>query len=257
MAFDVSHLGTVRVDGRGGLRPAAADAHQRPAQDRARPGPVHPPARTTTARWPTTSSCGGWPTERFDVMPNASNTGAGAWPPSAAGTPPPTRAVVAVQGPDGPRRLRGRSPPRRPPSAASRWRPFEWRGAAVPGRGHRLHRRGRGGVRGARPTAAPAFCRAVLGAGVAPAGLGARDTLRLEAGLPAARPRARPGHHAPPGRPGLGGGLGQGRLPRAPAPSRPSGRAGRAAAAGPAGRGAPAAARRGRVVARGARRWAR
>ncbi len=45
VVFDVSHLGTVRVDGRRRIRPAPGRTLQRPPPDRAGPGPVHPPAR--------------------------------------------------------------------------------------------------------------------------------------------------------------------------------------------------------------------
>ena len=45
VVFDVSHLGTVRVDGADAYDRLQRDADQRPRQDRSRPGAVHPPAR--------------------------------------------------------------------------------------------------------------------------------------------------------------------------------------------------------------------
>jgi len=61
VAFDVSHLGTVRVEG-----PDAFDRLQSALSNDLRkvaPGrPSTPTCSTTTARWWTTSSCGGWPT---------------------------------------------------------------------------------------------------------------------------------------------------------------------------------------------------
>ena len=72
VVFDVSHLGTVRVDGRRRPRPAAGRADQRPRQDRPRPGAVHPPARRgRRARCSTTSSCGGTRRRRRRVRRDA------------------------------------------------------------------------------------------------------------------------------------------------------------------------------------------
>jgi aminomethyltransferase len=137
--------------------------------------------------------------ERFDVMPNASNTSRVL---AALGGVDVTadRAVVAVQGPLARQRLARVSA-----EAAAVGRfcvgRFEWSGAAclAAGTGYT----GEDGVECAVPVeAAEGFFEAVLAAGVAPAGLGARDTLRLEAGLPLH------GHELGPGITPLQAGLG-------------------------------------------------
>ena len=119
--------------------------------------------------------------ERFDVMPNASNT---ARVISVLGGHDVTheRAVIAVQGPRAASASR-RCRPTRPRSRISAWRISSSKGAPcrVAGTGYT----GEDGVECAVPSEmAPEFWRAVVAAGVKPAGLGARDTLRLESGLP-------------------------------------------------------------------------
>ena len=137
--------------------------------------------------------------ERFDVMPNASNTERVV---DAIGGEDVTagRAIVALQGPDARRRLE-------PVAADAAAVPhfgvasFLWSGVSclVAGTGYT----GEDGVECAVPAeAAPAFWRAVVDAGFVPAGLGARDTLRLEAGLPLH------GHELGPGITPLQAGLG-------------------------------------------------
>ena len=75
VAFDVSHLGTVRVTGADAFDRLQPTFTNDLAPHRTRAGPVHPPARRpTTPPWSTTSSSGGVDAEVFDVMPNASNT---------------------------------------------------------------------------------------------------------------------------------------------------------------------------------------
>ena len=147
--------------------------------------------------------------QRFDVMPNASNTSRVL---AAIGGHDVTaeRAVLAVQGPQS-RATLARGLPRGrggwPFPASRRW---TWRGApvVVAGTGYT----GEDGVECAVPAGmATEFWEAVVTAGRSPAGLGARDTLRLEAGLPFARPRAGPGYHAPRGRLVVGRGVGQAR----------------------------------------------
>ncbi|MCY3635842.1 MAG: glycine cleavage system aminomethyltransferase GcvT [bacterium] len=206
VVFDVSHLGTLRVSG--------ADAYERLQQaftnDLARIGP----GRTQYTHlldddgsvlddiivW--------WVApERFDVMPNASNTdrvrdalsgsddaGFEAVDVTAG------RAVLAVQGPEARSRLGAVSPgasdvPRN--CVAS----VEWEGTAltVAGTGYT----GEDGVEIAVPAeAAERLWDAVTAAGINPAGLGARDTLRLEKGLPLH------GHELGPGITPLQAGLG-------------------------------------------------
>ena len=63
-----------------------SDPDQRPRQDRAGPRAVHAPAHRGRLRASTTSSSGGSARSRFDVMPNASNTDAGARRAAAART---------------------------------------------------------------------------------------------------------------------------------------------------------------------------
>jgi aminomethyltransferase len=180
VAFDVSHLGTVRVDG-----PAAFDALQGTlTNDLRRIGPGR--AQYTHLLDDNGSVVDDlivwWvDAERFDVMPNASNT---IRVRAAIGGDDVTeeRAIVAVQGPDARARLAAVAPDA---AAVGRFRVtrFEWRGApcVAAGTGYT----GEDGVECAVPAeVAPAFWDAVLSTGVRPAGLGARDTLRLEAGLP-------------------------------------------------------------------------
>jgi aminomethyltransferase len=195
----VSHLGTVRVAG-----PGSFEALQEAlTNDLGRIGPgrtqythlldeVDGSVLDDLIVW--------WVGEdRFDVMPNASNTERVR---AAIGGDDVTgeRAVLAVQGPRARRRLAAVSPaaaevPRRAVAAV------EVLGVpcVVAGTGYT----GEDGVELAVPAdAAPAVWDAVVGAGVAPAGLGARDTLRLEACLPLH------GHELGPGITPLQAGLG-------------------------------------------------
>jgi aminomethyltransferase len=198
VAFDVSHLGTVRVHG-----PDAFEHLQRSfTNDLTR---VHPGRAQYTHLLDEDGSVVDdiivwWVDEdRFDVMPNASNTTDVV---EAIGGIDVTdqRALVAVQGPEARARLARVSP-----EAATVHRfaveRFEWGGATcmVAGTGYT----GEEGVECAVPAEiAVAFWEAVLDQGVAPAGLGARDTLRLEAGLPLH------GHELGPGITPLQAGLG-------------------------------------------------
>jgi aminomethyltransferase len=199
VAFDVSHLGTVRVEG-----PGARDLLQRTlTNDLGKVGPGR--AQYTHLLDETDASVLDdiivwWLAEGvFDVMPNASNT---ARVRSAIGGTDvtATRAVIAVQGPDARRRLATVVPEA---AAVGRFRvdPFSWRGApcVAAGTGYT----GEDGVECSVPAeAAPAFWETVISAGVVPAGLGARDTLRLEAALPLH------GHELGPGITPLQAGLG-------------------------------------------------
>jgi aminomethyltransferase len=198
VAFDVSHLGTVRLTG-----PEAFDDLQRSfSNDLRKVGPGR--AQYTHLLDEDGSVVDDiivwWVEEdRFDVMPNASNTTSVR---SAIGGADVTaeRAVIAVQGPEARDRLASLSPTA---AAVHRFHVerFEWQGAAclVAGTGYT----GEEGVECSVPAdAAYAFWDAVLAAGVVPAGLGARDTLRLEAGLPLH------GHELGPGITPLQAGLG-------------------------------------------------
>ncbi|HEX4217441.1 MAG TPA: glycine cleavage system protein T, partial [Acidimicrobiales bacterium] len=199
VAFDVSHLGTVRVEG--------ADAFDRLqaslSNDLRRIGPGR--AQYTHLLDEDDASVVDdiivwWVDDGlFDVMPNASNTGRVV---SALGgtDTTSTRAIVAIQGPDARRRLATVAPDA---AAVPRFTvgTFDWRG--VPCRAAGTGYTGEDGVECALPAdMAEGFCDAVLQAGIVPAGLGARDTLRLEAGLPLH------GHELGPGITPLQAGLG-------------------------------------------------
>lgn len=198
VAFDVSHLGTVRVTG--------ADAF-----DRLQGALTNDLAKIAPGRAQYTHLCDEdgsvlddiivwWVDDgRFDVMPNASNTERVV---GAIGGEEVTaeRAVIAVQGPEARERVAAVAPDA---AAVPRFgvRAFTWDGTEclVAGTGYT----GEDGVEFAVPAdTAPRFWDAVLAAGVPPAGLGARDTLRLEAGLPLH------GHELGPGITPLQAGLG-------------------------------------------------
>ncbi len=178
--FDVSHLGTVRVVG--------ADAEavlQRALTNNL--AKIAPGRRQYTHLLDEQGSVLDdiivwWVEEqRFDVMPNASNTSRVL---GAIGGHDVTgeRAVLAVQGPSS-RATLARVFPEAAAVAHFRVETLEWRGApvVVGGTGYT----GEDGVECAVPAGiATEFWEAVVTAGAVPAGLGARDTLRLEAGLP-------------------------------------------------------------------------
>ena len=178
--FDVSHLGTVRVEG--------DDAF-----DRLQIALTNDLRKISAGRAQYTHSCnehGGvvddiivwWISNNtFDVMPNASNTSRIL---SAIGgrDTTGTRAVFAVQGPRARERLATVAP-----EAASvkrfRVQSVNVLGVecVVAGTGYT----GEDGVEIAVPIAqAEQLARALVSVGIPPAGLGARDTLRLEAALP-------------------------------------------------------------------------
>lgn len=181
VAFDVSHLGTVRVMG-----PEAFDRLQSTLTNdlhRIGPGRAQYTHLLDEGDASVVDDIIVWWREQdvFDVMPNASNTD-GVRAAVGGDDVTHTRAVVAVQGPEARARLAAVSADA---AAVERFhvRSFDWEGhpCTVAGTGYT----GEDGVECAVPAeAAPAFWRAVLDAGIEPAGLGARDTLRLEAGLP-------------------------------------------------------------------------
>jgi aminomethyltransferase len=198
-AFDVSHLGTVRITG--------GDAFDRLQQALSNDLTKIAPGRAQYTHlldehdgsvlddiivW--------WIDEQiFDVMPNASNTDRVR---AAIGGTETTaeRAVIAVQGPEARDLLAAVAPEA---AGVKRFRVARvvWKGieVTVAGTGYT----GEDGVELAVPADhARAMWDAVLAAGIAPAGLGARDTLRLEAGLPLH------GHELGPGITPLQAGLG-------------------------------------------------
>jgi aminomethyltransferase len=198
-AFDVSHLGTVRVTGPGGL----ANLQAAFTNDLAKIAPGR--TQYTHLLDPDDASVVDdiivwWVAEdRFDVMPNASNT---AGVRAAIGGEDVTagRAIIAVQGPEARSRLAAVSAeaaavPRRGVAEVS----VLGQPCVVAGTGYT----GEDGVELAVPAAAAAkVWDAVLASGITPAGLGARDTLRLEAALPLH------GHELGPGITPLQAGLG-------------------------------------------------
>jgi len=199
VAFDVSHLGTVSVRGAAALEQLQAAL----TNDLTKVGPGR--AQYTHLLDPEDASVLDdiivwWvDDERFDVMPNASNTDRVV---AAIGGEEVTasRAVIAVQGPQARARLGTIAPEA---AAIGRFRVGEATVAGVPctvaGTGYT----GEDGVELAVPAEhAAAVWDAVLACGVVPAGLGARDTLRLEVALPLH------GHELGPGITPLQAGLG-------------------------------------------------
>ena len=193
VVFDVSHLGTVRVEGEG-----AVEVCQRAfTNDLGRIGPGR--AQYTHLLNPADASVTDdiivwWRRDgALDVMPNASNTDGvtSALAEEAANLGEErvtisdvtsSRAILAVQGPDARRRLATISPEA---AAVSRFAVVDVSVAGVScvvaGTGYT----GEDGVEIAVPAEDAAILWETLtAAGITPAGLGARDTLRLEAGLP-------------------------------------------------------------------------
>ena len=205
--FDVSHLGTVRVEGAG----AHASLQWALTNDLDRIGPGA--AQYTHLLDPADASVLDdiivWQVDgdRFDVMPNASNTdrvvralAEGPGGPSIVDVTA-ERAVIAVQGPEARARLAAAGGDEA--ASVGRFRVAEASFKGVPvtvaGTGYT----GEDGVEMAVPVEhGAAVWQALLDAGVSPAGLGARDTLRLEAGLPLH------GHELGPGITPLQAGLG-------------------------------------------------
>ena len=206
--FDVSHLGTLRVQGVGARRslqwaltndlgrigPGAAQyTHLLDANDAS--------VLDDIIVWQIDDDC-------FDVMPNASNTdrvvAALAEGPGSPSIEDVTaaRAVIAVQGPEARVRL-GEADAQSQVSTVGRFKVAQTEFLGVPvtvaGTGYT----GEDGVEMAVPAEhGPTVWTGLAEAGVLPAGLGARDTLRLEAGLPLH------GHELGPGITPLQAGLG-------------------------------------------------
>ncbi|MDA8044959.1 MAG: glycine cleavage system aminomethyltransferase GcvT [Actinomycetota bacterium] len=199
VAFDVSHLGTVRISG-----PDAFGLLQRTlTNDLHKIGPGR--AQYTHLLDESDASVLDdiivwWvDAERFDVMPNASNT---VRVRKAIGGTDVTagRAVIAVQGPDA-RALLAKVVPAAAEVGRFRVAPFSWRDrdCVAAGTGYT----GEDGVECSVPAdAALSFWETLMSLGIVAAGLGARDTLRLEAALPLH------GHELGPGITPLQAGLG-------------------------------------------------
>jgi len=199
--FDVSHLGTVHLEG-----PTAFERLQRTlTNDLARIEPGR--AQYTHLLDPDDASVADdiivwWRPDdpsSFDVMPNASNTDRVV---AAIGGVDTTarRAVIAVQGPDA-KALVASVFPAAGGVARFRVAVADFHGATctIAGTGYT----GEPGLEIAVPVdAAGALWQALSDAGVPAAGLGARDTLRLEAALPLH------GHELGPGITSLQAGLG-------------------------------------------------
>jgi aminomethyltransferase len=196
--FDVSHLGTVVVQG-----PGAFDQLQRALTNdlrRIRPGRTQYTHLLADDGSVVDDLIVWWVADDvFHVMPNASNTAAVL---AATGGEDVTseRAVIAVQGPQARQVLTALAP-----EAAQVGRSTV---REVDVAGHRVLVAGTGytgedGVELAVPAdGAAGLWDALVRAGATPAGLGARDTLRLEAGLPLH------GHELGPGISPLQAGLG-------------------------------------------------
>lgn len=196
--FDVSHLGTVRVEG-----PQAWGELQRQLTNdlnKIAPGRAQYTHLLDDDASVLDDIIVWWRgPESFDVMPNASNTQRVR---DAVGGRDVTaeRAVLAVQGPRARELLATVAPAA---AAVGRFAVTAFEFAGIPGTAAGTGYTGEDGVECAVPAeAAPALWRALLAAGAEPAGLGARDTLRLEAGLPLH------GHELGPGITPLQAGLG-------------------------------------------------
>jgi aminomethyltransferase len=199
VVFDVSHLGTVRVEGDA----AFAELQAVLTNDLAKvaPGRAQYTHLLDDADGSVLDDIIVWWIGEgvFDVMPNASNTQRVRDAIGGSDTTA-TRAVLAVQGPRAKERLAAVFP------EAAAVRRFHvgtgsWNGVpcTFAGTGYT----GEAGLEIAVPAdAAEGLWAAIIGAGIAPAGLGARDTLRLEAALPLH------GHELGPGITPLQAGLG-------------------------------------------------
>lgn len=179
--FDVSHLGTVRVEGSKAfdqLQSCLTNDLSRISPGRAQYTHLLDESDASVLDdiivW--------WVSDEvFDVMPNASNTDRVVAAIGGTDTTP-TRAVIAVQGPQARTLVASFCPEA---AAVKRFTVEEVQvcglSCVVAGTGYT----GEDGIEIAVPNeGAAAVWNALREAGAIPAGLGARDTLRLEAGLP-------------------------------------------------------------------------
>ena len=179
--FDVSHLGTVRVEGPGafdGLQRVLTNDLNKISVGRAQYTHLLNDADASVLDdiivW--------WVSDEvFDVMPNASNTDRVVGAIGGVDTTA-TRAVIAVQGPHAREKVRAVSvEAAEVPRFGVRVATVCGATCTVAGTGYT----GEDGIEIAVPVdAAESVWNALLEAGIQPAGLGARDTLRLEAALP-------------------------------------------------------------------------
>ena len=190
--FDVSHLGSVRVDGPdalASLQGTLTNDLTRIAPGRAQYTHLLDPDDASVLDdiivwWLPDPSRDGDPEApgaTFDVMPNASNTDRVVEAVGGVDTTS-TRALIAVQGPDA-RSVVASVFPEAGEVGRFRVERARWRGdveCIVAGTGYT----GEPGVEIAVPNEAAPDLWDALAPHVTPAGLGARDTLRLEAGLP-------------------------------------------------------------------------
>ncbi|HUY06602.1 MAG TPA: glycine cleavage system aminomethyltransferase GcvT, partial [Acidimicrobiales bacterium] len=179
--FDVSHLGTVRVEGPGCV--ALLQANFTNDLGKITPGKAQYTHLLDARDASVVDDIIVWwvDQDRFDVMPNASNTERVQ---SVIGGSDITsnRAIIAIQGPKARERV-GRLFPEVASVPHFGVSKFEFMGAPciVAGTGYT----GEDGFECAVDSqVASEFWRAIISSGVLPAGLGARDTLRLEAALP-------------------------------------------------------------------------
>ncbi len=198
--FDVSHLGTVRVEGESAFERLQQNLSN--DLDKIGPGRAQYTHLLDTEASVLDDIIVWWhPGESFvfDVMPNASNTDRVRAAIGGTDTTS-TRAVIAIQGPEARAKVAGVFPEA---AEVGRFRVSEcsWEGnlCTVAGTGYT----GENGLEIAVPTeAAASVWTALAESGVTLAGLGARDTLRLEAALPLH------GHELGPGITSLQAGLG-------------------------------------------------
>ena len=180
VVFDVSHLGTVRLEDAG----AYELLQETFTNDLSKIGPGRAQyTHLLDEAGSVVDDCIIWWLDEasFEVMPNASNTASVRDAVGGEDTTA-TRAIIAVQGPTA-REVVARIAPAAAAVAHFGVARFDYHGVGcvVAGTGYT----GEDGVECAVPAGvAPGFFREVVAAGALPAGLGARDTLRLEAGLP-------------------------------------------------------------------------
>lgn len=181
VVFDVSHLGTVRVEG-----PDAHASLQRILTndlDRIAPGRCQYTHLLDDDASVADDIIIWWcEPERFDVMPNASNTDRVRAALGGGIDVTAERAILAVQGPTA-RSLIANVLPEAAAVGRFRVTSFDFDGTPclAAGTGYT----GEDGIEVAVPAERAAeMWRAITSQGIEPAGLGARDTLRLEAGLP-------------------------------------------------------------------------